>query len=319
MIKGPRHDLARGLKRGKMSTLDDELSRLDIFLNNTLDQHEARLLKSLKALEDKIVSLYARLSTDADGNLKGPKWTLAQAQELHKRLVREFAQQYEKEVDWLSSDYRSIEREVKDFTKAMGVDEAFATIDKKMLAALKKQDFNVYETLSNQTVEKIAQGVYDAISSGQSFAMLSKTIMAAITGYKDIAGRPLSQYAGTFAHDSLMKYYRNVHLTNADAAGLDHYMYYGDVIRDSRPFCAARAGRTFTKEQVDSWNGMTWQGKSGNVWSCCGGYRCRHHLVAVKKEWVGETTVGLNTSSVAAAGTKQTRAFLKSLEGQGII
>lgn len=273
-----------------MADFEKAASKLDDLLNQVLDDHEARLLRSIQALEDKVVNLSSRLSTDADGNIKGPKWTLAQAQELHKQLVREFNLQYDKEVTALNDDYATITVGLKEFTVAMAIDEAFATIDKKMLEALRAQSFKVYETLSDATCEKIAQAVYDAVTVGQSFTTLTANIRNALTGLESMTGRPLMQYASTYAQDALMEYYQTVHNINADAAGLQEYIYYGDVIRDSRTFCKARAWipnhTVYTKAQIDSWNDLTWAGKKGDVWKDKGGYNCRHHILAVKSKWI---------------------------------
>lgn len=269
-----------------MADINEATQKLDEFLNDTLDEHEARLLKSLDALEKKITSLYARLDVDTEGNIKGPKWTLRQAQELHKKLINEFAAQTDKEIEWLDQDYKNIEIALKEFAGTMGIDEAYTNLDKKMLDTLKAQSFQTYEALTSQTVAKIAQSVYDAVVVGMPFSKLSNQISAHIVGYKDIAGRPLTQYAGTYAHDAIMSYSRTLNEMGAGNAGLTDYWYYGDVIRDSRPFCVERAGKVFTRAEVEAWNDMSWAGKSGNVWTCLGGYRCRHHLRAVRREWV---------------------------------
>jgi len=112
-------------------------------------------------------------------------------------------------------------------------------------------------------------------------------------------------YAGTYAQDALMNFYATVHHQKALDAGLEHFVYYGDVIHDSRQFCVARAGKVFSSEQVDAWDGHTWPGKKpGSVWINQGGYRCRHHFHAVRPEWVpnGEIEVqkvDLNTKQKA--------------------
>jgi hypothetical protein len=261
--------------------------RLDDFIAETLDAHEARLLRSMAALEDNIVSLYARLTVDADGNILGPKWTLAQAQEIHAKMLSVFSNELDREVVSLTDDYAAIGKEVQVFAKSIGLEDAYTMIDPDMLTVLQEQSFGMYQTMTDQTADRIAQAGYDAIVAGQSFATLSHSISAAITGYVDIAGRPMTQYAGTFAHDTLMKYYRTIQEIGGEAANLDYYLYQGDIIRDSREFCIERAGKVFTTAEVDSWNELApWAGKSGDVWVCCGGYRCRHHLIAVDPEWM---------------------------------
>jgi len=274
-----------------MTDFNKAASKLDDLLNQVLDEHEARLLLSIEKLEDKVINLSSRLSTDEAGNVMGPKWTLKQAQELHKQLVREFNAQYDKEVDDLKQDYATITEGLKVFTETMVIDEAFATIDKKMLETLQKQSFKMYETFTNTACENVAQAVYDAVTVGQSFTTLTNNIRNALTGLKSMTGRPLAQYASTYAQDALMEYYQTMHNISADAAGLTEYIYYGDVIKTTRSFCQKRAWipnhKIFTKAQVDAWNDLTpWPGWNGDVWKNVGGHNCRHHILAVKPGWI---------------------------------
>jgi len=88
--------------------------------------------------------------------------------------------------------------------------------------------------------------------------------------------------------------YRTLHTKKANDAGIDKFLYFGSLVKDSRDFCIARAGKIFTRTEIESWNNLRWTGKieGSNVFVTLGGFRCRHHLVAVPSS-ISEKDLGL--------------------------
>lgn len=88
---------------------------------------------------------------------------------------------------------------------------------------------------------------------------------------------------GTNVADSIMISNRNyLEAVSADL-NISYYIYSGTVIADSRPFCAARAGKIFKKSTIEGWAKLTWDGKmagtnSETIFSYVGGWKCRHTL-----------------------------------------
>lgn len=62
----------------------------------------------------------------------------------------------------------------------------------------------------------------------------------------------------------------------------DYDWYYeGTLVEESRAFCKARNGKTFTTEEVKSWKDEDWPEKQPyryNPWRDCGGFGCTHVL-----------------------------------------
>ncbi len=99
----------------------------------------------------------------------------------------------------------------------------------------------------------------------------------------------MATYAHGFAQDSLMDYYSRVHQMKAKGAGLDKFLYYGNTMNETRPFCLSMLGRTLTLREIKRLDGLSWAGKApGDVMTKRGGYNCRHHWVAVDPEWITE-------------------------------
>lgn len=270
-----------------LGALRNVIGSTESFLDTMVEAHEKRIVRSLAACEKKIALLAGKLSKDPTGKIKGPHWTLSQAQGVHRQLERIFEETYGQAYKSNIAEFGVVSKLLKDNFKKLKIPAAFNTVDLEVMQRLKEQAFDVYHTLGVQTQNQIAQAIYDAVLAGQSFSDLAATITGAVIGHKDRVGRPLTTYAGTYAHDSLMSFYATVHKKKAEDAGLNHYLYYGNVIRDSRPFCIIRAGKVYSKDEIEAWNEMIWKGKApGDVFIRRGGFRCRHHFHAVRPEWV---------------------------------
>jgi hypothetical protein len=91
----------------------------------------------------------------------------------------------------------------------------------------------------------------------------------------------MDRYAELYAHDGIRNFHQQVTLKKAEDAGVENFLYYGNLINTSRDFCIARVGKTFTKDEIEAMGSLTWQGKSGPPLTNRGGYNCRHHWVPV--------------------------------------
>jgi hypothetical protein len=132
------------------------------------------------------------------------------------------------------------------------------------------------------------QQVLKANLTGKSSReQLNNTLKKFITGTPE--EKPfLERYIKQTTNDSVMVFNREYMQSISDDLGLRHYYYAGTLIEDSRPFCNARAGRYFTKEEVDSWASKDWDGKmkgtnSSTIYTYAGGYNCRHSIYPVSE------------------------------------
>lgn len=269
--------------------LEKSLVRTEEFLDGQIEGANRRLLRSLERLERRIVKLASALEVDAAGRIKGPKWTLRQAQKIHKQLAKEFAAEFGEAVRSNVGKFDTVAAFVEAQFADLDVPASFSKVDREVIGALKTQAFEVYEGMSIQAQNRVAQAVYDAVVAGDSFTRLEAQIAAALVGHKDVKGRPLSRYADVYAQDALMEFYSTLHHRKALDVGLDRFVYYGDIIRGTRPFCRTRAGKVYTAEEVEAWSKLRWSGKKpGSIWITRGGYNCRHHFHAVREEWLPE-------------------------------
>lgn len=242
---------------------------------------------AIKRLERRIIMLAGQMPTKDDGRLTKTALALKQAERLHAKLLLEFERLYGPAVTAHGDNLDAALQVARESLSDFNVPESFSKVDLRLLDQIKGQSLASLEELGRQTQERIAQGLYEAIAAAAPIDELAEEIAHAMTGLVDKRGRPMSQYADLFAHDQLMEAYSTGHRLTADQIGLEHYLYYGDVIRDSREFCVARAGNVYEKQEIESWQALDWAGKKpGSIWIVRGGYRCRHHFQAVDPEWI---------------------------------
>lgn len=88
-------------------------------------------------------------------------------------------------------------------------------------------------------------------------------------------------YTKTF--DIFQQQDRAITLDYSNELGLDYFIYSGTEMSRTRPFCEERIGKIYTREEVESWRNLTWEGKNTNYdpFLDCGGYNCRHKLDAI--------------------------------------
>jgi hypothetical protein len=259
----------------------------DDFLERMSTLHKQRLQDAITSLEKRIVDRISILQTTNAGNLVGPKANLAISQRLHAELTTLFDEEYGAAARTTVDEYRRDLPFIQDYYKQMGEAAEFTGLDKKMIDTLKKRDFAEYSQYGQKAQDQIASAMYDNVVAQAPFSSLVAAISGALVGHKDARGRPLSMYAEQMANDGIMNFHNAVIMKKGEDLGFDTFLYYGNIIKDSRDFCIKRAGNVYTKEQIQGWT-FAWQGKSGPAMSDRGGYNCRHHWQPVRKGWIPE-------------------------------
>jgi len=234
-----------------------------------------------------MVDTLSDLSTSG-GKLIGPKVNLKQTQALHSKMIRIFEEDYGETINSLIGEYSEISNHIKRSWRSLGESVDFAGVDKVMIDTLANQSYEQFSQFGVEAQERIANAMYDATIAGGSFAMLLKEVKGALRGHVDVRGRSMLTYANQHAFDSVMNFHNQVNMKKADDLGFNHFLYYGDIMDTTRDFCAKRVGNVYSRREIDSWNNMSWTGKAGNPFTHRGGYNCRHHWQAVKKEWIDD-------------------------------
>lgn len=268
---------------------------LDKTLDILLNKDQILIEKSIKRLESKIINQFNSLPVNDDGTMRLQR-SLKSAQQVHKEIIKAAKLEYGSTVESTVEGFSAVEKAINTRFTALDIPLKYTSIDREMFRALKSQMVYEMETLGVKATQEIVSGMYDMVLTGSKFSDVVDIAKNSLTGIKTKAGKPMSSYAEQQINDSLMGYYSQVEQIKAKDAGIDTYLYYGNLMSSSRAFCIARAGRTFTRKQIDSWNKYRWKGKKpGSVFINRGGYNCRHSFMAVRKSWVKEGKIKTQT------------------------
>lgn len=165
------------------------------------------------------------------------------------------------------------------------------------------KDFNpanaTYKQLTNFYIEKTANEIADVVN-GDLVADIKKILRDSVeNGINSVRSKALLKeylvdnqkllkYTKTIATDSLNQYAANYTLGIAEDLDLEHYFYRGTKIETTRAFCNVRAGKYFTKKEIQEWASLNWDGKKAgtnkdNIFVMRGGWSCRHMFIPVSK------------------------------------
>jgi hypothetical protein len=88
----------------------------------------------------------------------------------------------------------------------------------------------------------------------------------------------LQKYYRNFVFDTFSQVDRTQAKIFADKLGFNYAIYEGGLIETSRPFCKARNGKVFTREEIEKFDPPEAKQPNYNAFTDLGGYGCRHHL-----------------------------------------
>ena len=279
----------------------------DDYLDRLADSHLERLLASLALLENRIAD-YLLSAPERDGKLFDVEWAISARAEISQIIESE----YNQTVQSLLDDYPEVEIRALEMLNNYG---DFAQTSPAVIQQLQRLTFQGFEDIASTFLDSIANEIYQNALTGRSKADMIKTIRQSINGVymqsdqaeinrlvdvakngtaaqskaaieklhtiyaADKTGNNMRRYASQMAQDSLMQFDASINVNAGIQAGAEKWKYYGDVIRDSRPFCREHAGNEYTTDEIaEIWSG-DWKGKaSGDPFIVRGGYNCRHHF-----------------------------------------
>lgn len=269
----------------RLERLIADIMATDTFLGEQSALRARMLTDSIKDLSGRVVTLMEDLSRTESGKLRGARINLRQAQQIHKEIIREFEATYGVTVGEVITGFDEITQYIENSYYRLGEAAKFTGVNQTMLNALKNETYDQFMQFGTDAQNRIAREMYNQVVAGGSYRMLKDTIVGIFTGHTDVRGRPMTTYADTYARDAIMNFHNRVNLAKAEELGFEKFLYVGNVIEASRPFCIARAGKVFTRREIDSWDRQSWQGKAGPAYTHRGGYNCRHHWRPIRDEW----------------------------------
>jgi hypothetical protein len=294
-------------------------------LDNLEAQHQELLFKTIQRLEREVINIASELPTRT-----GELYSTRLAIEIKPKLQQAIEELYLKPTQTFIKDYDKIAGVIVATYGKLPIPPEFKSIteaDLVVIQQLKRLAFTNFQNLGNELANTLAGEVYQSTLVGRSFNDMVQTIREKINGiyqFSDnkkaqqlveyIANNPngsqvdtaidelkqtygrttqgdsFVKYASLLVTDSIMGFDGQLAKYRADALGLNSYLYYGSIIKDSRDFCRLHAGKVYTEEQINQiWSNDTGQGRDqGSPFIVRGGYNCRHSWQPIDPSWVDE-------------------------------
>lgn len=265
-------------------------------MESAMGKEAVRLQQELyKLLVEKYVS---SLATDSSGKILFNAANIARANDISKVWSEFQRKQYQPFVMDFAKDLLSIVDIESGYFLAMGKEFDIAINFSKTAELISKQlgidpvtgkiidDSYLYRLLDgSQVKDNVTNFVLQNVSAKSSFADLREGLGTLIKGDETVNGE-MQRYLRTYAYDTFAQTQRAVDLNIADTYGFNSFVYSGDIIKDTREFCAERAGGVFSREELEEWQTLDWQGKNPDVpvEISLGGYNCRHTLMWIPDE-----------------------------------
>ncbi|MDD4226009.1 MAG: hypothetical protein PHU98_06435, partial [Mariniphaga sp.] len=159
--------------------------------------------------------------------------------------------EYFRELGYKKTTLSGIEKALEKYRITIGIDKKGEIIEGSFISNLTK---------SEPVREELADFLRKGIEGERKYKDIVK-------GFKDIiVGTPESngaheRYIGGYVHDSFFAHGRAIDNFFAQELGLTHFIYAGDVIEKTRPFCEERAGNVYSIDELEEWNDLDWAGK----------------------------------------------------------
>ncbi len=258
------------------------------FLDAEADRNLKELDEGLTLTNKLILSAVAFLLVNRSGNIINSEENISRSVFIKGRVDEIFATRYEPRIRKITSDLRRQETFFKRTYDGVGAKVVYKPKDTKTFTQRRKDNLKILQDEAETSKEFIKTAVSDGVLAEQPFKDMDEQIEQLVIGGTEKKGRSLKQNVDVLTQDMTMGYYRIIGNSAGENAGLTKALYFGDIIKDSRPFCIQRVGRTYTIEQIKGWRSLDWAGKRGDPVIYQGGWNCRHSYVWIKPEWEEE-------------------------------
>ena len=139
--------------------------------------------------------------------------------------------------------------------------------------------------LDNLT-KSAAQEVRNSVIHYMNQSISAQTPYCEFTkGFKEILGGAegidpkLVRYSKQYVHDTMFQVNAKISEAFAERLDLKYFLYEGDVIETTRPFCEERAGNVYSVDDVKSWpKALPYFQENYDFFIHRGGYNCRHNI-----------------------------------------
>lgn len=265
----------------------EKIQKLQLAIQSRMDN---ALPKVFEKLSQQVIDLASELSLDPKDRAKTIKQLIKLKQDIADTIINNPT--YQAQVSEVLAGFNLLATYSNEFiTESIGSFKPKTELYKAILEAniATTKDALLGAGIRENFGTAIQEVLKDNISGVGTRTELNNTLRKFIEGTPEESPF-LNRYIKQTTNDAVMTFNSEYIQTISDDLGVEYYLYAGTLIADSRPFCDARAGRYFTKEEVQKWADLkNWDGRmkgtnSTTIFTYRGGYNCRHQLWPVSQE-----------------------------------
>lgn len=155
--------------------------------------------------------------------------------------------------------------------------------------------------------------IEQAVINGSGYSETLKSLRTFIKGDDELAGK-MERYSRLYAHDAFAIADRSYTSVVSEELGAEWFLYSGDTIATTRPFCEERHNQYYHFKEIEDWGAGkrtgdlkwpqsgTWAGRipetnSTTIFSYCAGFNCRHSILPVSIFSVPQKVIQRNIDS----------------------
>ena len=269
--------------------LEKMIDDIEKVLKKALESILSNVDKLEKGLEKEITKLVRDGFAIKRGNIDNTTGNIKEITKIQRKIdayIRSGI--FEKELKVFEPTFKAIADLIKDNYSEFASDNALevANLMKEDSIIQVKEQF-IAEGLSAEVIPELRNILKNSVIRGL-------TIDETLTAVSElVTSGLLPNAAKRITIDGLVTFSRNYINAMTKDFEAEWYFYEGPLRKTSREFCESRAGKYFTKKQVESWAKLDWQGKKPGttkqtIFSLAGGYNCYHLILPVPTELVPE-------------------------------
>lgn len=277
------------------SAKDKKISRL----TTVPDEFLSKIPKAESQVYDKVVEILSRLEIK-DGNYVISSKNLKLASEIsgllrgvlldsdYTNFVAEFAKEFDTQAA-ISNSYFA-----KEFAGFTASEMAVAVVNISKRQAV---DLLLNRASDSDFIKPLQDIIEQSVINGSGYSETLKSIREFVQGNEETAGG-LERYSRTYAHDTFAIADRSHTSVVSEELEAEWFLYSGDTIATTRPFCDERHNQHYYYKEIQAWGkgertgdlkwpqDGTWAGRipetnSSTIFSYAAGFNCRHSILPV--------------------------------------
>lgn len=270
---------------------EDAVNQSEDVLGNLNDLFDRELFQFVQELETYILALVTRinggLAVNGDTIIRDSA-NLQRAMNARTEIINYATANFGEFADDWIRQFDKVAAFTIDNLNLSRIPAAFTDVDGAILDAIKERVRVRLGTGSDLVFQELTGDLIRETMIGGSFKNLitkikSRLLSLPLVGEAIPVGQSLEAIVARIGHDSLMETYRTVHSVKAEQSGAKKFLYHGQIVKNTRPFCRERKGKVFDLAVIKSWNNLSWRGRipGTDVRITLGGYNCLDALQAV--------------------------------------